>query len=51
MNHVIGYRRCITAAKQRLAEMMHIKNISDAVLVDNVSEGINAIIRNLDPPL
>ncbi len=30
---------------------MHIKNASDTVLVDNASEGINAIIRNLDPPL
>jgi len=51
MNGATGYRQCITTAKQRLAEMMHIKNASDTVLVDNASEGINAIIRNLDPPL
>ena len=51
MNGPMGYRRCIVLAKERLAAMMHIKNTSDAVLVDNASEGINAIIRNLDPPL
>ncbi|CAF1451912.1 unnamed protein product, partial [Rotaria sordida] len=51
MNGETGYRQCITLAKQRLAEMMHIKNASDTVLVDNASEGINDIIRNLDPPL
>ena len=51
MNGATGYRQCITAAKQQLAKMMHIKNASDTVLVDNASEGVNAIIRNLDPPL
>ncbi|CAF4419824.1 unnamed protein product, partial [Adineta steineri] len=51
MNCATGYRKCIISAKQRLAEMMNIKNTSDTVLVDNASEGINAIIRNLDPPL
>ncbi|CAF1304248.1 unnamed protein product [Adineta steineri] len=51
MNGATGYRKCIISAKQRLAEMMNIKNTSDTVLVDNASEGINAIIRNLDPPL
>jgi selenocysteine lyase/cysteine desulfurase len=51
MNGAGGYRHCIVAAKQRLAAMMHIKNASDTVLVDNASEGINAIIRNLEPPL
>ena len=51
MNGADGYRQCITSAKQRLGAMMNIKNASDTVLVDNASEGINAIIRNLDPPL
>jgi selenocysteine lyase/cysteine desulfurase len=51
MNGATGYRQCIASAKQRLAAMMHIKNASDTVLVDNASEGINVIIRNLDPPL
>ncbi|CAF0865032.1 unnamed protein product [Adineta ricciae] len=51
MNGATGYRQCIKAAKQRLAAMMHIKNTSDTVLVDNASEGINVILRNLDPPL
>jgi hercynylcysteine S-oxide lyase len=51
MNGAMGYRQCITSAKQRLSAMMNITNTSDAVLVDNASEGINAIIRNLDPPL
>ena len=51
MNGAAGYRQCINAAKQQLAAMMHIQNASDTVLVDNASEGINAIIRNLDPPL
>lgn len=51
MNGATGYRQCITSAKQQLATMMHIKNASDTVLVDNASEGINAVIRNLDPPL
>ncbi|CAF3268322.1 unnamed protein product [Rotaria socialis] len=51
MNRATGYRQCITSAKQRLSTMMNIKNASDTVLVDNASEGINVIIRNLDPPL
>jgi selenocysteine lyase/cysteine desulfurase len=51
MNGATGYRQCIAAAKQRLSELMHIKSSSDTVLVDNASEGINAIIRNLEPPL
>lgn len=51
MNGANGYRQCITSAKQQLAAMMNINNSSDTVLVDNASEGINSIIRNLDPPL
>jgi selenocysteine lyase/cysteine desulfurase len=51
MTGAMGYRQCITLAKQRLAALMNIKNTSDTVLVDNASEAINAIIRNLDPPL
>ena len=51
MNGADGYRQCINSAKQRLSSMMNITNSSDTVLVDNASEAINAVIRNLDPPL
>ena len=50
MNGATGYRACILAARATAAELLG-ANVSDVVLVDNASEGINAILRNFEPPL
>ena len=51
MNAATGYRRCILAAREQLAAMVNAADVNDTVLVDNASEAINDILRNLEPPL
>jgi selenocysteine lyase/cysteine desulfurase len=51
MNGANGYRACILAARQAIAGMINVSNYNDTVLVDNASEGINSVIRNMEPPL
>jgi len=48
---MLSYRACILAARNHLATMINIGNVNDTVLVDNASEAINDILRNLEPPL
>lgn len=50
MNDASGYRACIADAKGYLAAMIG-ANVNDTVLVDNASEAVNDILRNLEPPL
>ena len=50
MNGPTGYRECILAARSTFSAMMNTP-LNDTVLVDNASEAINAILRNLEPPL
>jgi selenocysteine lyase/cysteine desulfurase len=50
MNGADGYRRCILDARTTFSNMMGTP-LNDTVLVDNASEAINAILRNLEPPL
>ena len=50
MNGASGFRACIAAARGRLAAMIGAP-LEDVVLVDNASEGINAVLRNMEPPL
>ena len=51
MNGATGYRQCIGAARQLLANITKVKDANDTVLVDNATEGINVILRTLEPPL
>jgi isopenicillin-N epimerase len=51
MNSAQGYRACIVQARESLAELTNVSNVNDTVLVDNATEGINVILRTLDPPL
>ena len=51
MNSNSGYRSCILSARQIISAMTQIKNYNDTVLVDNATEGINVILRNMEPPL
>ena len=50
MNGADGYRACIIAARTTAAALLGAP-LDDVVLVDNASEGINAILRNFEPPL
>jgi hypothetical protein len=50
MNGASGFRACILSARTRLAAMIN-ADVEDVVLVDNASEGINAVLRNFEPPL
>jgi len=50
MNGPNGYRGCILAARAALAAKIN-ANESDLVLVDNATEGLNDVIRNMEPPL
>lgn len=50
MNGPTGYRKCILEARAKLAAVINAP-VNDTVLVDNSSEAINAILRNLEPPL
>ena len=53
MNGDNGYRACIASARATLGALINANtsNLDDLVLVDNASEAINAIIRNMEPPL
>lgn len=50
MNGATGYRSCILAARTHISSMLDAP-VNDTVLVDNASEAINDIMRNLEPPL
>jgi isopenicillin-N epimerase len=50
MNGPTGYRGCILAVRAKLAALLGV-SVNDTVLVDNATEGINAILRNFQPPL
>ena len=50
MNGAAGYRQCILDARTTFSRLMGTP-FNDTVLVDNASEAINAILRNLEPPL
>ena len=50
MNGPTGYRKCILDARKTLSSLINAP-YEDTVLVDNASEAINDILRNLEPPL
>jgi selenocysteine lyase/cysteine desulfurase len=50
MNGADGYRQCILDARATFSTLMGTP-FNDTVLVDNASEAINSILRNLEPPL
>ena len=50
MNGASGYRACIDWARAHLSALINAP-ADDCVLVDNASEGVNDILRNLEPPL
>lgn len=45
-----GYQECIHEARALLAGVIN-SNVNDTVLVDNASEAVNDILRNMEPPL
>lgn len=51
MNSASGYRTCIIDAREAIANITKVKNVNDTVLVDNATEGINVVLRTLEPPL
>ena len=56
MNSPSGYRACIVAARQAIAALTNATTADgdgaeDIVLVDNATEGVNDVLRNLEPPL
>lgn len=51
MNGATGYRECILSARETLSKITKAKSTNDTVLVDNATEGINVILRTLEPPL
>jgi len=51
MNSQSGYRTCIQSVREALTSMTKAKDVNDTVLVDNATEGINVILRTMEPPL
>lgn len=51
MNSATGYRQCILSAREELSKIIKASSKNDTVLVDNATEGINIILRTMEPPL